>query len=144
MSASFLGYERPDGQAGVRNWVGVLSVMDNVNPIARAICNSVNGTIPITTLFVRGQYGRDLEISYNTLGGMGRNPNLAAVLVVGLEETSAAQVADQIRNCGKPVDVLLVQNMAGSIAATAEGIRKASISSLPPRGQGASRCLRPC
>src|SRR3546814_6903564 len=60
---TFLGYERPDGQAGIRNWVGVISVMDNVNPITRAICGNVNGTIPITTLFVRGQYGRDLKIS---------------------------------------------------------------------------------
>jgi altronate dehydratase large subunit len=126
MSATFLGYERPDGQAGVRNSVGVLSVMDNVNPVARAICQSVYGTIPIMTLFVRGQYGRDLEISYDTLGGMGRNPNIAAVLVVSLEETSAEEVARRIRNSGKPVDVLLVQNSAGSIAATAEGIRKAA------------------
>ena len=126
MTATFLGYERPDGQAGVRNWVGVISVMDNVNPIVRAICQGVYGTLPITTLFVRGQYGRDLKISYDTLGGMGRNPNLSAVLVVGLEETSAEQVASRIRNCGKPVDVLLVQNEAGSIAATAEGMRKAT------------------
>lgn len=126
MSASFLGYERPDGQAGVRNWVGVLSVMDNVNPIARAISHGVYGTIPITTLFVRGQYGRDLKISYDALGGMGRNPNLAALLVVGLEEISAEQVASRMRNCGKPVDVLLVQNASGSIAATADGIRKAT------------------
>jgi altronate dehydratase large subunit len=57
---------------------------------------------------------------------MGRNPNLASILVVGLEETSTSQVADRIRNCGKPVDVLLVQNEAGSIAAMAEGIRKAA------------------
>ncbi|MBN9078911.1 MAG: altronate hydrolase [Rhizobiales bacterium 65-79] len=126
MTETFLGYERPDGQMGIRNWVGVLSVMDNVNPIAAAICQNVAGTLLIKTLFVRGQYGRDLEITYNTLAGMGRNPNLASILVVGLEETSTSQVADRIRNCGKPVDVLLVQNEAGSIAAMAEGIRKAA------------------
>jgi altronate dehydratase large subunit len=126
MTETFLGYERPDGQMGIRNWVGVLSVMDNVNPIAAAICQNVAGTLLIKTLFVRGQYGRDLEIAYNTLAGMGRNPNLASILVVGLEETSTSQVADRIRNCGKPVDVLLVQNEAGSIAAMAEGIRKAA------------------
>lgn len=126
MKRTFLGYERPDGQVGVRNWVGVLSVMDNVNPIAQAICGNVAETLLIRTLFVRGQYGRDLEISYNTLAGMARNPNLAGVLVVGLEETSAEGVASRIRNCGKPVDVLVVQNEAGSIAATAAGIRKAA------------------
>jgi altronate dehydratase large subunit len=126
MSETFLGYERPDGQVGIRNWVGVLSVMDNVNPVAEAICANVAETLLIKTLFVRGQYGRDLEIAYNTLAGMGRNPNLAALLVVGLEETSTEAVASRIRNCGKPVDVLLVQKEPGSIAAVASGIRKAA------------------
>ena len=79
MSATFLGYPRKNGSIGVRNWVGVISIMDNCNPVTRAICNAVDGTVPITTLFVRGQYGRDLEITYNTLAGMGANPNIASV-----------------------------------------------------------------
>lgn len=123
---TFLGYERSDGLAGIRNWVGVMSVQDNINPVTRAIAASVNGTILITTLFVRGQYGRDLKIAYDTLGGMGRNPNLAAVVVVGLEPTSAEAVADRIRRSGKPVEVVLVQDLGGTISATTEGIRKAS------------------
>lgn len=121
---SFLGYERPDGQAGIRNWVGVMSVMDNVNPVTRAICHAVHGTLPITTLFVRGQYGRDLDISYDTLGGMGRNPNLAGILLVGLEETSTEEVARRIRQTGKPVHQVLLE-AEGSIAAVAAGTRKA-------------------
>ena len=40
----------------------------------------------MTTLFVRGQIGWDLELAFNSLAGMGRNPNIAAVLLVGLEE----------------------------------------------------------
>lgn len=125
MGETFLGYERPDGQVGVRNWVGVMSVADNINPVTRAIARTVQGTVPITTLFVRGLYGDDLEISYATLGGMGRNPNLGAVLVVGLEETAAGIVADRIRNVGKPVEVVCVQSAGGSIAAIADGTRKA-------------------
>ena len=123
---NFLGYERPDGQAGIRNWIGVISVMDNINPITRAICGAVDATIPITTLFVRGQFGRDLEIAFDTLGGMGRNPNLAGALVIGLEEYSTGQIADRIANTGKPVETVILQQTAGSIAATAEGMEKAS------------------
>jgi altronate dehydratase large subunit len=122
----FLGYERPDGQAGVRNWIGVISVMDNVNPITRAVCGAVAGTIPITTLFVRGQYGRDLKVSLDSLGGMGRNPNLAGAVVIGLEEDSTGKVAERIANSGKPVETVILQQTAGSIAATAEGIEKAT------------------
>lgn len=123
---NFLGYERPDGQTGIRNWIGVISVMDNINPITRAICGAVDNTIPITTLFVRGQFGRDLEITFNTLGGMGRNPNLAGALVIGLEEYSTGQVAERIANTGKPVETVILQQTAGSLGATMEGIEKAT------------------
>src|SRR3546814_19024369 len=110
---TFLGYERPDGQAGIRNWVGVISVMDNVNPITRSICGNVNGTIPITTLFVRGQYGRDLKISYDSLAGMGRNPNLDGVVVVGPEEPSTNPVAARIRTSGPPFSTVPRPDLAG-------------------------------
>lgn len=122
----FLGYERANDQIGVRNYVGVISVMDNINPITRAVCSSVANTIPITTLFVRGQFGRDLEITFNTLGGMGQNPNLAGALVIGLEEYSTGQVAERIASTGKPVETVILQQTAGSIGATMEGITKAT------------------
>ena len=123
---NFLGYERPDGQVGIRNWIGVISAMDNINPITRAICGSVEGTIPITTLFVRGQFGRDLEIAFATLGGMGRNPNLAGALVIGLEEYSTGQIADRIANTGKPVETMVLQQTGDSIQSTALGMEKAA------------------
>ncbi len=124
MSTSFLGYRRPVGAAGVRNWVAVISIMDNCNPATRAICNAVDGTVPVTTLFVRGQYGHDLEVSLNTLAGMGRNPNIAAVLLVGLEEGTTEEVARRIRPSGKPVESVTLQPN-GTINVIAEGTRKA-------------------
>lgn len=124
MSSTFLGYRRPVGAAGVRNWVAVISIMDNCNPVTRAICNAVEGTIPVTTLFVRGQYGHDLDVSLNTLAGMGRNPNIAAVLLVGLEEGTTEEVARRIRPSGKPVESVTLQP-SGTINVIAEGTRKA-------------------
>jgi altronate dehydratase large subunit len=124
MAETFLGYVREDGSVGVRNWVAVVSIMDNCNPVTRAICQQVDGTIPVTTLFVRGQYGRDLEIAYSTLAGMGRNPNIAAVLLVGLEEATTEEVARRIRPSGKPVDAIHLQPH-GTINCVAEGTRRA-------------------
>lgn len=124
MSSTFLGYRRPVGAAGVRNWVAVISIMDNCNPVTRAICNAVEGTIPVTTLFVRGQYGHDLDVSLNTLAGMGRNPNIAAVLLVGLEEGTTEEVARHIRPSGKPVEAVTLQP-SGTINVIADGTRKA-------------------
>jgi altronate dehydratase large subunit len=124
MTKTFLGYPRENGSIGVRNWVAVVSIMDNCNPVTRAICQQVDGTIPVTTLFVRGQYGRDLDISYNTLAGMGRNPNIAAVLLVGLEEQTTEEVARRIRPSGKPIEAIHLQPH-GTINCVAEGTRRA-------------------
>ncbi len=59
MANTFMGYPRENGAVGVRNWIAVISVMDNCNPVTRAVCQAVDGTIPVTTLLVRGQYGRE-------------------------------------------------------------------------------------
>jgi altronate dehydratase large subunit len=125
MSRTFFGYRRSNGDVGVRNWVAVISIMDNCNPVTRAICNAVDGTIPVTTLFVRGQYGHDLEVALNTLAGMGRNPNIAGVLLVGLEEGTTEEVARRIRPSGKPVEAVTLQP-DGTINCVAEGTRRAA------------------
>jgi altronate dehydratase large subunit len=122
---TFLGYRRDNGPAGARNWIAVISVMDNCNPVTRAIAQAVAGTIPVTTTFVRGQFGADLDFALDSLAGMGRNPNVTGVLLVGLEESSTEIVASRIRPSGKAVERVHLQP-GGTIDCTAEGIRRAS------------------
>ncbi len=129
MTTTFLGYPRENGAVGVRNQVAVVSVMDNCNPVTRTIARTVGGCIPVTTLFVRGQFGADLDFAFESLAGLGRNPNIAAVLLVGLEESSTEEVARRIRSTGKPVECVHLQP-DGTVACIAEGTRKASRLSL--------------
>ncbi|MFL6717080.1 MAG: UxaA family hydrolase, partial [Burkholderiaceae bacterium] len=82
MSTTFMGYRRENGAVGVRNLVAIISVMDNCNPVTRTIAQAVHGSIPVTTLFVRGQFGSDLDFAFESLAGLGRNPNIAGVLLV--------------------------------------------------------------
>jgi len=139
MATTFLGYPRENGAVGVRNWVAVISVMDNCNPVTRTIARTVGGCIPVTTLFVRGQFGADLDFAFESLAGLGRNPNIAAVLLVGLEEQSTAEVARRIRATGKPVETVHLQPH-GTVQCIADGTRKAAKLSL-----AASRARRvPC
>lgn len=125
MANTFLGFRRANGAAGVRNWIAVISVMDNCNPATRAISQAVSGTIPVTTLFVRGQFGADLDFALESLAGLGRNPNIAGVLLVGLEESSTEDVARRIRPTGKPVEVVHLQPN-GTIECVAQGTRHAA------------------
>ena len=135
MTGTFLGYERENGDAGVRNWVGVMSIMDNTNPITRAVCNAVQGTLPITTLFVRGQYGRDLEITYKSMAGMACNPNIASLVLIGLESQTTEEIARRIRPSGKRIEVVSVQDLdGGTIEAVAQASRKAARLALAASG----------
>jgi altronate dehydratase large subunit len=122
----FPGFRRPDGRIGVRNHVAVLSAMDNSNATAKRIGSIVHGSVVLTTPFGRTQIGYDAEMTMKTLAGLGCHPNIAAVLVLGLSLDSANALADRIRPCGKPVEVLGLQECGGPINLTAQGARIAT------------------
>ena len=58
----FYGFERPNGTVGVRNRVGIISLMDNSNGLARKIHENVRGTDLVTDLFGRKMIGRNHEM----------------------------------------------------------------------------------
>jgi len=123
---TFLGYKRPDGRVGVRNFVAVISAMDNTNPCADRIASIIPDAQSVTTPFGRTQIGHDFEITLRTLTGIGCHPNVGAVLVLGLSLASANALADRIRPSGKPVEVLGLQEAGNTMALTAEGARVAA------------------
>src|SRR5918912_2463155 len=101
--ASFEGWRRENGRVGVRNHVVVLPVDDLSNAAAEAVANNVNGTLAIPHPYGRLQFGADLDLHFRTLIGAGANPNVAAVVVICIEDGWAKKVADGIAATGKPV-----------------------------------------
>src|ERR1041385_5208457 len=103
MQTTFQGYRRDNGRVGVRNHVIVLPVDDLSNAAAEAVANNIRGALAIPHPYGRLQFGADLELHFRTLIGAGSNPNVAAVVVICIEDTWAKKVADGIRATGKPV-----------------------------------------
>jgi (2R)-sulfolactate sulfo-lyase subunit beta len=103
MKETFLGYRRENGRVGVRNHVIVLPVDDLSNAAAEAVANNIKGTLAIPHPYGRLQFGADLELHFRTLIGTGSNPNVAAVVVIGIEDQWTKKVADGIAATGKPV-----------------------------------------
>jgi len=101
--ASFWGYRRENGRVGVRNHVVILPVDDLSNAAAQAVENSIKGTLALPHPYGRLQFGADLDLHFRTLIGAGSNPNVAAVIVIGIEEGWTARVVDGIRQTAKPV-----------------------------------------
>src|SRR5437667_7576131 len=100
---TFLGYRRENGRVGVRNHVIILPVDDISNAAAEAVANNIKGTMALPHPYGRLQFGADLELHFRTLIGTGSNPNVAAVVVIGIEEGWTKLVADGIAKTGKPV-----------------------------------------
>ena len=122
-TTTFQGFKRPDGSAGIRNHVVVIPTVACANGVAGMIARAVPGVVPL--LHGHG-CGRALEIEMHTrtLIGLGNNPNVAAVLVVGLgcETVKAEAVLAGIAPGGKPVEHLVIQEEGGSRKAAARGI----------------------
>jgi (2R)-sulfolactate sulfo-lyase subunit beta len=119
--ATFLGYKRDNGRVGVRNHVLVLPVDDLSNAACEAVANNIKGTLAIPHPYGRLQFGADLELHFKTLIGTGSNPNVAAAVVIGIEDGWAKRVADGIAATGKPVSFFGIEGHGDM-----ETIRRAS------------------
>jgi len=120
----FLGYPRADGRWGARNHVAVISSVVCANGVVQAIARAVPEVKPITHTEGCGRGPADLQIAVRTLIGLGKNPNVAGALVVGLgcEFTKADMLAGAIAASGKPVETISIQDEGGSVRAARRGV----------------------
>jgi len=102
--ATFMGYRRENGRMGIRNHVIILPLDDLSNAACEAVANNIKGTIAIPHPYGRLQFGADLELHFRTLIGAGCNPNVAGVVVIGIEPQWTKIVVDGIKASGKPVE----------------------------------------
>lgn len=98
------GYRRPNGAVGIRNHVVVLPVDDLSNAVCEAAAKTVPDSLALPHSYGRLQFGEDLELTFRTLIGTGANPNVAAVVVVGIEPNWTRRVVEGIAATGKPVE----------------------------------------
>ncbi len=103
MTATIKAYRRENGRVGIRNHVIILPVDDISNACAEKVANNICGTLALPHAYGRLQFGADLQLTFDTLIGTGSNPNVAAVVVIGIEPKWTQIVVDGIAATGKPV-----------------------------------------
>jgi (2R)-sulfolactate sulfo-lyase subunit beta len=104
-----LGYRRENGRVGVRNHVVILPVDDISNAACEAVASHIKGTLALPHSYGRLQYGEDLELHFRTMIGIGSNPNVAAAVVIGIEENWTKKIAGGIAETGKPVAAFSIE-----------------------------------
>jgi len=120
-----LGYKRHDGTVGIRNHLLVVPTVVCANHVAIKISNQLRKSVVIPHQHGCGQLGVDLEQTFRTLAGYGKNPNVAAVLVVGLgcEAVCPHNLCKEIAKTSKLVEVVIIQEEGGTLRAIEKGVK---------------------
>lgn len=121
---TFQGYRRENGRVGVRNHVVILPVDDISNAACEAVANNIKGTLALPHSYGRLQFGPDLDLHFRTMIGTGSNPNVAAVIVIGIEPGWTKRIVDGIAETGKPVTGFSIEQN-GDLKTIMDASRKA-------------------
>ena len=98
INEEFLGYHRDDGTVGTRNYIGILTSVNCSGSVAKFVAEeaeksgllkrykNVDGVVPIVHGSGCGMAnsGEGYDLLFRTLSGYARNPNFAAILLIGL------------------------------------------------------------
>jgi altronate dehydratase large subunit len=118
----FQGYARDNDRFGVRNHLLVLSTVACANPVVDAIGRALPDVVPVTHGYGCGTGIADYWMTLRVLTGLVNNPNVGAVLLLGLGCEVLKPEALIEASEGKPIEKLVIQEDGGSAATTDKGI----------------------
>lgn len=113
---NFMGYRRPDGKTGTRNYVLVIPSVGCAQGAAKSIATGLKGVVYLPNILGCGQIGEDRWLVKRTLVGFGENPNVFSVLIVGngCEQLPPEEIVKEIKPSGKRVEVIVIQELGGT------------------------------
>lgn len=137
--ATFMGYVRPDGRVGTRNFIGILSSVNcsatvikhiaaHFTPERLAAYPNVDGVVAFAQSSGCGMSSpsEHFDLLRRTLAGYARHANLAGVLIVGLgceRNQVASLVESQGLIPGENLHTLVMQDTGGTRATIAAGVQ---------------------
>jgi altronate dehydratase large subunit len=119
----FRGFPRSDGKAGIRNRVAVIATCVCSAAAASQIAGNFDDVDAVVHAYGCGVGPQDTQTTLKILTGMATNPNVGAVLLVGLgcETVQVNTLLPDIKNSGRPVESLVIQEAGGSAATVQKG-----------------------
>lgn len=98
----FMGYARPHGRVGTRNYLALIPTVFYANEVAWRIAKKFKNARPLLHHQGCGQLKPDVERVTQTLIGLETNPNVGAVLLIGLgcESVSIQEVYRGLKKRG--------------------------------------------
>ncbi len=120
----FMGYIRANGAVGSRNHLAIIPSVVCANDVAQAVVQQVPGAVGFFHHQGCCQLPPDLDRVTNTLIGLGLSGNVGAALIVslGCEGTDHARLYEALRESGKPVEIIHIQELGGPTKGIQAGI----------------------
>lgn len=134
--ATFQGIVRPDGRAGTRNYIGVLTSVNCSATVARRVADAFpDGALPdgidgVVAFTHQGGCGgsslsNDVELLQRTLAGYASHPNFHSILMIGLG-CEANQIPNWLAKAGLEAGphlrTMTIQEAGGTARAIEAGI----------------------
>jgi altronate hydrolase len=151
--ATFLGFERPDGRVGTRNYVGVLTTVNCSATVARRIAAhftpevlrsfpNVDGIVALThgTGCGIASHGEPADLLRRVFTGYATHPNFASALLLGLgcetnqvdQLVELAGAPDSIRTANIQEEGGTTESIKNGIATVYEMLDRASLAARTP------------
>lgn len=125
---NFLGYRRPDGQVGVRNYVLILPTSVCASDTTRIIAAQVEGAVTFNNQSGCAQVGLDQQYMMDMMAGYAANGNIYGTILVslGCENCQNHLVREEIEKLtDKPIKTFIIQEDGGTIATVEKAVRAA-------------------
>ena len=108
---TFLGYERPNGYAGARNYVLIMPINRSLNFIASNVAKMTRGTRHFEIPAETGRPAKDRETIARTMAGLMNNPNVGCILLMAVKPSSSSayrnmsdvRFIEEAKKTGKPL-----------------------------------------
>ena len=127
MNHQFMGYPRPDGRVGVRNYLAIIPSVFCANTVVERVAAQVPGSVPMPHVVGCAQVGMDLELTARTLTAMACHPNVGAAVVIslGCERFDPQEMVEAAKAIGKPLELFIIQKEGGTTNTIARAVAKA-------------------
>ena len=116
------GYLRKDGRKGIRNYITVVYLVECAHHVAREITSRFKEH-PVQLIGFAGCYPN--AYADRVMNSLCTHPNVGAVLLIslGCESFDRKKLEENIRQSGRPVNSIVIQEAGGTRKAINDGVR---------------------
>ncbi len=131
MAQTFMGYMRPNGQAGARNYVLLMPINRSLNFVAASVKKMTRNTRHFEIPAETGRTEADREVISRTMSGLMHNANVGGIVLLATKPVTgsayknmgAERFEAEAQKTGKPYRIVYLTESGGAYGVLGETLR---------------------